>query len=178
MTDSSIPPSAQEDSHVATARQSPWVMFISMALLICGLLLASAMLLHYALQKHGGADGSGFNFAQVAEKARALMESKAGAANAGHGQEKPPAAQMEGDLADLAVKKFFSPSGDGVKWPRLKLEGFGKATDGKGGFAIINGKQTLVGETIGDVKLVEVRTQGVLVELGDEQRFLSVELGK
>ena len=65
-----------------------------------------------------------------------------------------------------------------MKWPKLKLEGFGKSADGEGGFAIINGKQILVGGSIGDVKVLQIKTHGVLVELENEQRVLSVELAK
>jgi hypothetical protein len=50
--------------------------------------------------------------------------------------------------------------------------------DADGGFAIINEKQILVGNQIGDVTLVEIRTHGVVVELDGEQKTLTVDLPK
>ena len=176
MTDLSTPPPIQDSETVALEKHSPWVMLISMALLICGLLLASAMLFHYGLKGQAGTEnGDGFDLSVLIVKSQEFMTKSQDEAS----DTMPDKALSDPSAKSTGVRTFFSTSNDGsVKWPKLKLTGFGKSVDAEGGFAIINGKNILVGNQIGDVTLTEIRTHGVVVELKGETRILSVEVIK
>lgn len=172
MTETSLPP-VPETENMTPAPSSPWVMLVSMLLLISGLILSSAMLLHYALDgKEGTERNSLFDFVQL------TVDGKKSSA-------KPQAAKTQGtsdnessnpEASSSSVKTFFSGGGNGtVRWPKLKLSGFGTSSDTAGGFAIINGKHVLVNTSIGDVMLVEILAQGAVVEYKGERKILAVE---
>ena len=179
MTETSTPPPIPENDNMTPAPSSPWVMLISMLLLISGLMLSSAMLVHYAMDgKEGATWDSFFDLAKqlVMEDAE---EFSAGtqAANKQSGAENESSVSPGSNPSDLSFKKFFSGGGeDGtVRWPKLKVTGFGTSADAEGGFAIINGKHVLVNTFVGEVKLVEIRTHGAVVEFKGEQKILPVE---
>ena len=170
MTELSNTPPAPENDPAVSKASSPWIMLISMLLLIAVLILSSVMLVHYAL---GGTEGEAgkpsFSFAGLIEKGKALSV-----------QPEPKAEQQEPESPPVAIdtkpseqgmKRFFS--GD-VRWPRLKLSGFGKGSGGKSDFAIINGEKVLVNTPINGVMLVEVLEQGVMVEYKGERKTLTV----
>ncbi|HEY8241002.1 MAG TPA: hypothetical protein VIH35_06120 [Kiritimatiellia bacterium] len=61
-------------------------------------------------------------------------------------------------------------------WPRITLNGIlSKGTQGRG-IAIVNNQMMSVNESIEGVRLLEVRSNGVLMEFGGESRF--VETGQ
>ena len=169
---SNTPPSPENDPATSKA-SSPWVMLISMLLLIAVLILSSVMLVHYAMGgKEGETGKSTFSFANLIEKGKALStQSEPGA-------EQQPENQSETTdfkPAEPGMKRFFSGEGS-VRWPRLKLTGFGKGSGGQSGFAIINGEQVLVNTPINGAMLVEILDQGVVMEYKGEQKTLTVKL--
>jgi len=86
-------------------------------------------------------------------------------------------AESDTEQKDESLPGFFSfPRNDGsVRWPKLKLTGCGASADGSGGFAIINGRHVMIGETISKVTLVEVLPpQHAVVEYKGEQKKLTV----
>jgi hypothetical protein len=178
VTETSTPPPIPENDNMTPAPSSPWVMLISMLLLISGLILSSAMLVHYAMDgKEGAAWDSFFDLAkqfamEEGEEFSARTQAKQS------GSENESSASTGSNPSDLSFKKFFSGGGGGdgtVRWPKLKVTGFGTSADAEGGFAIINGKHVLVNTFIGEVKLVEIRTHGAVVEYKGEQKILPVE---
>jgi hypothetical protein len=67
-------------------------------------------------------------------------------------------------------------SGDFSLWPRITLNGIlSKGTQGRG-IAIVNNQMMSVNETMEGVRLLEVRSTGVLMEFGGDTRF--VETGQ
>ena len=172
MSETSIPPISENDA-TTPERSSPWVMLITMLLLISGLILSSAMLLHYAIDmntKDGGSRASLFDFAGMFRQSREWSTKAT--------SEDIPDASVdeEQEAQDSAVKRYFSGNSDGtVRWPKLKLTGFGKSSDAEGAFAIINGKHVLVNTSLGEVKLIEVRTHGAVVEYRGERKILTLD---
>jgi hypothetical protein len=75
----------------------------------------------------------------------------------------------------MSVKRFFPRDNAEVRWPKLKLTGFGRSADGEGGFGIINEKHVLKGQEISGVKLVEIRAHGVVLEYKGERKTLAVD---
>lgn len=147
-------------------------MLISMLLLIAVLILSSVMLMHYAL---GGKEGEGgkpsFSFANLIEKGKALSVQPEPTAE----QQEPESQPMATDTksSEQGVKRFFSGN---IRWPRLKLSGFGKGSGNQSDFAIINGEQVLVNTPINGVMLVKILDQGVVMEYKGEQKTLTVKL--
>ena len=91
------------------------------------------------------------------------------------------AQQKESDLlaentnGDEGVGRFFQRQAGTVRWPKLKLTGFGSSTDGASGFAIINGQHVIAGQQISKVTVIDIGDQSVMVEFKGEQRTLSVD---
>ena len=149
-------------------RQSPWLMLISLVLLISGLLLTSFLMLFYAWQHTGQSTMKSFDFS-------ALM--KRNTTSAPQTAEAQPVQPVAADQNAQPNKALFTKSnGDNVKWPRLKLSGFGTSSDGKSGFAIINGNQVLQGETLGKVTLLEVHAHAVVVEYMGVHKALTMDI--
>jgi hypothetical protein len=148
-------------------------MLTTMLLLISVLIFSSVMLLRYASEKQsqsGNAHVSFFDFKRMVEQGRGWSE-KVESIQSGDA-----AGSTEEDAQDSAVKRFFSGSSDGsVRWPKLKLTGFGKSSDAEGAFAIINGRHVLVNTYLDEVKLIEVRAYGAVVEYQGERKYLTVE---
>lgn len=192
MTEMSNTPPLPENDNIAPKPPSPWVMLISMLLLVSVLVLTSAMLMHYATEgKEGAARKSFFDFTKLLEKGKELPAKAQVAEKQEKTGNEPPAAMdskpMEpvptdskpagSSLSDSIIKKFFSGSKDGaVRWPKLKLTGFGLPSKGEVGFAIINGKHIATGGTVNDATLVEILGHGVLVEYKGETKTLIVEV--
>lgn len=172
---STLPPVPENDN----SPSSPWVMLITMLLLISGLILSSAMLLYYAVG--GKVDATGNPVHDVARPVEEGGElSSAQADSRQDAFEDPSSASSPFSLSDYLNKRFISGEDDDgtVHWPKLKVTGFGKSTDTEAGFAIINGKHVLVNTYIGEVKLVEIRTHGAVVEYKGEQKVLTVKAGR
>ncbi len=147
---------------------SPWVMLTTMVLLICALTLTGLMMLNYAFARRPAMDGT----ADAEESGRprlSLLPSfpkRPAAAEAEMKEEK-----AKGSFSGL----FGTPEGS-VRWPNLKLIGFGTSTDGKESFAIINNRQYHAGQMIsGKVMLLEIRAHDVVVEYQGETRNLTVD---
>ncbi len=144
---------------------SPGVMLTTMLLLIVGLLLSSILLLYSALKRQGGPDAE-LNMEALIEQAKAHTAQP-------RKTEQPAELKPENPSTDL--KQIFSGNtGKTTKWPKLKLTGFGSSA--QGGFAIINGRQVLLNESIGPVQLVAIRSHGVIVEYMGERKTLTVDL--
>jgi hypothetical protein len=154
------------------------IMLVTMLLLIAGFLMTGIMLFHYGYKaKHPDTPFPALPLASLKEKGKAYAaklkppEKAEAVAEAEQPAETKP--------ADAGLGKLFSGRGDSVRWPKLKLTGFGSSTDGGGGFAIINGDQVHPGQLIdGKVKLVEIRAQDVVVEYMGETQTLTVDVQK
>jgi len=154
-------------------------MVVTLLLLIAGFLLSSAMLFHYGLKRVAGDGAAEFNLAAWAtqfasptdqpKKPQAPIKEPAPTQNT--------VAENAKESGGGGIGKLFGGQSDRVKWPKLKLTGFGSSTDGQGGFAIINAKQYHPGQMIDEkVTVVEIRSQDVVVEYGGETRTLTVDL--
>ena len=176
MTELSNEPTFQEDDPGTERKTAPGVMLISILLLIGGFLLASAMLIHYGTEGRDKTGNPRPGFSQNLEKVKSMV------AGAETNPENPAPAQpletaSKPKEAD-SKKSFFSKQSGKVRWPRLKLAGFGLPAEGEDGFgfAIINGKHVTVGNTVSGVKLAEILEHGVRVEYKGESKTLSMEL--
>lgn len=167
------PPIPDEAAEIEAQSSSQSAMLMSMLLLIAGFILSSLMFLHYGLRNRGTGDhpSDGFNLTALRAKGHDFIQKLNRPENALETR------QTENPSATAGLQLF--PRGDSVRWPRLKLTGFGSSTDGNGGFAIINGEQILPGQLVdGKVKVVEIRSQDVVVEYMGETRTLIVDLQK
>ena len=155
------------------------VMLTTLLLLIAGFLLTGIMLFHYGYKaKYPETPFPMPKLASLKEKGKAYATKLKPPEKPAETVEEtvPPA---EAKPADSGLGKLFAGRGDGVRWPKLKLTGFGSSSEGAGGFAIINGDQVHPGQLIdGKVKLVEIRTQDVVVEYMGETQTLTVDLQK
>lgn len=152
---------------------SPLIMLFTMLLLIAGFLFSSVLLLqqtYYACNENGD---------------RILDVEALSAAIQSMGEHTPSdspreeiAQQQETSVSPLeGLRQIVEGSSDGnVRWPRLRMTGFGKSSDGTEDFAIINGDLVHPGENAGKVTLVEVRARDVVVEYRGERKTLTVEL--
>ena len=177
MTEMSKTPPIPENDNIAQEPSSPWVMLISMLLLISLLVLSSAMLVHYAMDgKEGTIKESVFKFAKLMEKG-AEPSARPEQIEEQKKTENGKVASVASKPSDSAIKRFFSVRGNGtVRWPKLKLSGFGIPSNGEVGFAIINGKHVVAGSTVNGATLVKILEHGVLVEYKGETKTLIVEM--
>lgn len=157
-----LSPAADDEQKSA----SPGVMLTTILLLIGGLLLSSTLLLYNALERKTG----------EAPKLKTLIEQPK--SQVAGPQETEAPVEIEAEATKVDIKKILSVGSaeKEVKWPRLKLTGFGSSAEG--GFAIINGGQVFLHENIGAVKLVEVRAHSVIVECMGERKTLTVGIKK
>jgi len=145
----------------AAAERTPsGIMLASMLLLIAGFLLTGILFLAHAPKR------SAHGLARPVAQGRSFFDALRRPPKAA------PAAEDEGP-ADPKPPPKRPP--DKVKWPKLKLTGFGSSTGGTGGFAIINGKQIHPEQTVEGVTLREIRAHDVVVEYMGERRTLTVE---
>lgn len=176
-----------QDTDTDAPSTSAGVMFTTILLLIGGLLLTSAMFIHYGF---GGTDENGESISGLTrawERAKSTpasppvnSESNETVAAAPH-PANAPATTTQPDAvvksSGFSLKDIFSKNSNGsVRWPRLKLAGFGRPSDGEIGFAIINGKHVVEGSTISGVTLVEILEHGAVVEYKGETKTLIVEM--
>ena len=158
----------------------PTVMLMTIILLIASLFLTSFMMLHYA-KRHNRTltdatlnsqqDTSGLHLLAASSFLKKLSPAEPKAAT--------PSVATAIEPADKnnVIDQLFKSRGSNVKWPKLKLTGFGTASDGSDGFAIINNQQYHVGQFInGKARLLEVRKHDVLVELDGKTKTLSVNI--
>lgn len=184
MTEPTDEPTLREKDPDAKTPTSTGVMFTTILLLIGGLLLSSIMLLHYG-QKNTDENGkpiSGLTrfvgMTKISSEKKPLDP-----------KTQPPSPQSlsavpSTNTQDTVVKSsgfnlknlFSRNSSSSVRWPRLKLVGFGLPSDGELGFAIINGKHVIEGSTINGVTLKDILAHGVLVEYKGETKTLIVEM--
>ncbi len=163
-------PLPDENGELEQEEHSTWAMFLSILLLIAGFLLASALLIQQTLSANN-ADGEPiFQLSQLIEKGKEMGSRPAA---------EPVASATttnEANTSALAsIKQMVNlPTGETVRWPKLKLTGFGTSTDGAEGFAIINGDLIHPGETTRKVTLVEIRSHDVIVEYKGERKTLTV----
>ena len=174
MTELSNDPPIPETDQEAPEQNSPWIMLTSMLLLIAGLILTSAMLIHYAPEHSSGEqDGPRSEWSQLLEKGKTLADQ----AQAKKIENKTSTASVEktkpGKTEATGIKRFFTRDNSDIRWPKLKLTGFGKSADGEGGFGIINEKHILKGQEISGAKLVEIRAHGVVLEYKGERKVLA-----
>lgn len=151
---------------VETGVTSPWVMAVTMLLLICGFALTATLLLRHA--PDNAETASAFSITRFLNAATNAAAPAAAATADNPDDTVAPHGTLIGRL-------FGEPDTETVRWPRLKLTGFGRSADSGNAFAIINGRNVVVDSCIGDVRLVEIRQQGVVVEYQGEQRLLTVE---
>lgn len=170
---SNIPEMKQDTYDGQEAPSSPWTMLFTMLLLIAGLLLASALMINQ-LSKTGSETGdNGFAFSDFMTKAKSMT------VPAAPPQTEEPAAEASAQTSPLdSLKKMVSSAGssDRVRWPRLKLTGFGTSTDAMESFAIINGEHVHPGQIVDKVEVVEVRAHDVVVEYMGERKTLTVDV--
>lgn len=154
-------------------KQSPWVMLTSLLLLIVGLLLTSFMLLYYAWQR---TDHAGFDSIDLT---RILHHNTPKTAAHETPASEPTTAAVDLPAAGNHVNANLPASGnEKVKWPKIKLSGFGTSSDGSGGFAIINGEQVLQGGSVGKITLLEVHAHAVILEYMGEQKSMTMGMDK
>jgi hypothetical protein len=152
-------------------RKSPWTMLVTMILLSAGLLLSGAMLLNRAQGEIQTTNASAAGLAAFLNNGKTLLsEAKNKAA-----QQKESDLLAENTNGDEGVGRFFQRQTGTVRWPKLKLTGFGSSTDGASGFAIINGQHVIAGQQISKVTVIDIGAQSVMVEFKGEQRTLSVD---
>ena len=72
-----------------------------------------------------------------------------------------------------SLRKTTTAIADPVRWPQLKLAGFGSGAGG-GGYAIINGSMVRCGEWVNKVQVIEVQEGCVIVELQGERKTLTM----
>jgi hypothetical protein len=162
------------DEH--NAEQS--TMLISTLLLIAGLLLTSILLLDTGLAHKNFPNQKNIKLSQTLEKATGMLTyAKTKLATP------PPLpssqANTSGTKGDGILGFTFKEKNkdkNGVRWPRLKLSGFGKAAEGETGFAIINKNRINVGDTTSGATLVKILDQGVELEYKGATRILTMEM--
>ncbi len=154
---------------------SPGIMLTTMLLLITGLLLSSILMLYHAMERKDGKSPD-LNLGTLLEHAKTQAAKPQKAVHPAKPQKTvQPAADREPKQKQPAIKEILSGGSEKkVKWPKLKLSGFGSSADG--GFAIINNQEVFLGQNIGKVKLVEVRHHGIVVEYMGERKTLSVDI--
>jgi hypothetical protein len=175
VTELSNEPAITEKEHEHPEKTSPATMLISMILLIAGLLLASAMLIQQAQERSGSSRTTRSGFSAFIQKGKSLSsQAKANAAD----KNEVRASAEEANISTTSpsrFKQFFQKTNHSVRWPKLKLTGFGTSSDGESGFAIINEKHIIVGQQISKATLIEIGVQSVVVEYKGEQKTLTVD---
>jgi hypothetical protein len=166
-----------EDNEAVPRTSCSRATLVSMLLMISLLILSSAMLVHYAVDgKDGATKPSLFNLGQLMEKGRELS-AKTQFAKPLDSPVSDPSPTTTPKSSTSVVKKLFPGGGQGtVRWPKLKLSGFGLPSKGEVGFAIINKKHVIEGGTIDGAKLVEILEHGVVVEYKGERKTLIIEM--
>lgn len=167
MSDLSNTPELQDELYNGREAPSPGAMLFTMLLLISGLLLTSMLMINHVskAKMESGENVSGFS--------ELIAQAKAMTARVESPQTvEPEAAPQSSTLGNF--KKMVST--EKVRWPRLKLTGFGTSSDALESFAIINGDHVHPGQIVDKVTVVEVRAHDVVVEYMGEQKTLTVNV--
>lgn len=160
---------AEQDIDTGTS-SSPATMLTTICLLIPGLLLTSTLLLENAQI---------IDISNIASERKlfsnfsTLIKTPLKSAT-----EKELFETKKGQSSSTSSKEslFSSHKTQNLKWPKLRLIGFGSSSDTTGNFAIINGRQVHLGQSIdGKVRLIEIRKHDVLVEFKGESRILTMD---
>lgn len=158
--------------------RSPWIMLSIMTILILVLLIGSGALLYFALKKGDKLPETNFKLGQLFQKKPPAEQVESPRTDGGAEQGVAPISEKEKmatEPSQKAEEKNPPKKEKKVRWPKLKVTGFGRSTDGKGGFAIINGEHVFLNQQISKATLVEVREHDVVVELEGEQKTLTVD---
>lgn len=149
------------------------VMLFTILLLIAGLLMTGTMMLYYANAQRSELAETAPNTdetSRTASSISAFFEKMSSESNEAH-------AGATNSNSGVINQLFGGRGGSSANWPKLKLTGFGSATDGSGGFAIINNHQYRKGDLInGKATLIEIRTHDVLMEYMGETNTLSLKI--
>ena len=163
-------------------------MLVTILLLIAGFAMTGTMMIHYTQtnspalaeeseipQSNGHAGQNAFDLTSWITTFKDHVESeKAPNPNETISIEAQPNGNPE-KTETGGISKLFV--GERVRWPKLKLTGFGTSRDGLGGFAIINGEQVHPGQLIDEkVEVVEIRAQDVVVRYMGETKTLTVDV--
>lgn len=165
------------ENHLDGKRNAaPGAMLVSILLLIGGLLLTSALLLDSGLaNKESPFPSKHIIFSQTLKKTEEIIAyAKTKSAN------RAPIPSSQASTFEIKGKNilnfsFKEKDGNGVRWPRLKLSGFGKATANKTDFAIINGNRIKIGDSIRGATLIKIVDQGVELEYQGATKILTIE---
>ena len=152
--------------------RSSGMMLFTMLILTAGLSFSSILMMNQSLKVQSAEGTPIFVLADVIEESKSLAN-------------RPILKEMEGGsgstalsspIADIKQIVISQTSSDKVKWPKLRMTGFGISSDGSESFAIINGDLVHPGELAGKVQLLEVRAHDVVVEYKGERKLLTVGL--
>ncbi len=148
---------------------SPWSVIFTMLLLILGFLLAGVMMIQQTIEKKSE---NGEPITDLTKLAKHFQQqARTAGTPAGNNEMRP--SEFSSSLSSF--KQIIEDQTGKVQWSRLELIGFGKSrTDENESFAIINGTVLHLGESIGQVTLVEIRDNGVVVEYNGERTTLRV----
>ena len=156
-------PEETPSKEISTA--SPWTALFTMLLLSIGFLVTSALLIRQAFNTKNSEGEPIITVSSLIEdvKTRSATTPIAMSQNC----------EETSDLKEIPPDEPATPATGKVKWPHLKLIGFGKSADGTESFAIINNQQVHPGEYVGKVMLSEVRANDVIVEYKGEYKILT-----
>ena len=173
MSDLSKTPEIQDEIYDGREAPSPGTMLFTMVLLIAGLLLASVLMMNHVNKTKAEPGEKGLGFSELVATAKAMTDGVSSPQTA-----EPVAAptSQSSPLENLKNMVSSTSSADKVRWPRLKLTGFGTSTDAMESFAIINGKQVHPGQIVDKVEVVEIRAYDVVVEYMGERKTLTVDV--
>jgi hypothetical protein len=166
-------PEIKEEIYDGQEASSPWSVLVTMLLLIAGLLLTSILMINHLGKVKSESGESPFVFSELIAQAKEMAAwIPPPQAEQPDGTEAPQTSPLD-NLKKMATS---AGSSDKVRWPRLKLSGFGTSTDGLDNFAIINGEQVRPGQIVDKVTVLEVRSRDVLVEYKGEQKILTMDV--
>jgi hypothetical protein len=152
--------------------RSSAIMLFTMLILTVGFSFSSMLLMNQSLQVQSAEGTPIFALADMIEKGKSLAARPILAET----DMDSGSAVLSSPIADIKQIVMSQTSSDKIKWPRLRMTGFGISSDGTESFAIINGDLVHPGEFAGKVQLVEVRAHDVVVEYKGERKLLTVGL--
>ncbi|MDF7809115.1 hypothetical protein P4E94_16840 [Pontiellaceae bacterium B12219] len=156
----------------------PAVMMITLLLLISTLLLTGFMMMYYSRTYKEQAPNSVANETSSSDlppnPLTKLLPKKDNEQTSGTSISSEHS-DSQSEEKNGMINQLFGTKTDSVRWPKMKLTGFGTSADGTGGFAIINNHKYNTGQLIGGkVRLIEVRKYDVLLEMSGETNTLTV----
>lgn len=162
-----------DDENITDGQEehASWNMLVTMLLLIIGFLFASVLLLQQTISTRTSDGEPIFQMSTIIEKVSQTRDKLSPAPKTPVAEESEEKSSPLDNLKQMVANQ----TGEKVRWPRLKLTGFGTSSDGTE-FARINGDVVYPGGYSGKVKLVEVRTHDVIVEYKGERKTLTLEL--